>query len=296
MSDDKIICNLCPRECNAERTNNNGKGFCKSGLYPVVARIAPHYWEEPCISGKNGSGTIFFSGCNLGCVFCQNTKISKENFGKILTPYELSEKYKYLESLGVSNINLVTPTHFVTSIIKSFDIYRPKIPVIYNSSGYEKLDMIKKLDGYIDIYLPDFKYYDNDVAKKYSFVNDYFERASTAISEMIRQTGKPIFDNNNILLKGTIIRHLILPLNTKNSINILNYISENYGDKVLVSLMAQYVPFGKANEFPEINRKITKREYDKVLNYLEKSGLEGFVQELSSASKDYIPDFNLNNV
>ncbi len=295
-SDNKIICNLCPRECNAERTEYSGKGFCKNGINPVVARIAPHYWEEPCISGENGSGAIFFSGCSLGCVFCQNSKISKENFGKVLSPYQLSEKYRYLESLGVNNINLVTPTHFVTSIIKSLDIYKPNIPVIYNSGGYEKLSTIKILDGYIDVYLPDFKYYNNNVALKYSGVNNYFECASSAISEMIRQTGNPIFNDYNIIQKGTIIRHLILPFNTKNSIDVLTYISENFGSKVLVSLMAQYIPLGNADKFPEINRTITKREYEKVLNYLENLGLDGYVQDRASASETYVPNFNLEGI
>lgn len=295
--DDKILnCRLCPRECNAERTEYLGNGFCKMGTNPVVARIAPHYWEEPCISGKNGSGTIFFAGCTLGCVFCQNTKISKENFGKSITPYELAEKYKYLESIGVNNINLVTPTHFSSAIIKSIEIYKPKIPIVYNTGGYEKPDIIKMLNGYIDIYLPDFKYYNNEIAFKYSGVKNYFENASLAISEMIRQTGKPVFNQNNIILRGTIIRHLILPLNTKNSIDVLTYISQEYGENVLVSLMAQYTPMGQAERFPEINRKITQREYDKVLAHLEKLNIDGFIQDRKSAKETYIPNFNLEGV
>ncbi|MEE1126161.1 MAG: radical SAM protein [Acutalibacteraceae bacterium] len=293
MSD---YCTICPRHCNAQRFSDSGKGFCKMGENPVIARISKHMWEEPCISGANGSGTVFFSGCAMKCVFCQNYKISTENFGKVLTPSQLADCYKKLEAMGVHNINLVNPTHFVKAIIESLDIYKPQIPVVYNCGGYESVETLSILNGYIDIYLPDFKYATNEIAKKYSNAPNYPQTALKAIDEMLRQQPDNIYDDNGIMQKGVIIRHLVLPANTKNSIAVLDTIYENFGNEITVSLMSQYTPCGIADKYPEINRKITKREYQKVLTHLEALGFDGFAQELSSATTSYIPDFNLQGL
>lgn len=293
MSD---YCTICPRHCNAQRFSDSGKGFCKMGENPVIARISKHMWEEPCISGANGSGTVFFSGCAMKCVFCQNYKISTENFGKVLTPSQLADCYKKLEAMGVHNINLVNPTHFVKAIIESLDIYKPQIPVVYNCGGYESVETLSILNGYIDIYLPDFKYATNEIAKKYSNAPNYPQTALKAIDEMLRQQPDNIYDDNGIMQKGVIIRHLVLPTNTKNSIAVLDTIYENFGNEITVSLMSQYTPCGIADKYPEINRKITKREYQKVLTHLEALGFDGFAQELSSATTSYIPDFNLQGL
>lgn len=289
------ICALCPRKCKAVRKSENGNGYCRMGTMPRIARIAPHYWEEPCISGTKGSGTIFFSGCVLSCVFCQNSKISRNGYGRTVTVDELSEYFRQLEDQGVHNINLVSPTPYVDSIISAFEKYRPKIPVVYNTGGYERAETIKRLKGIVDIYLPDLKYIRSDLSLKYSGASDYFEYASSAIKEMVVQTGDPVFDENGILQKGTVIRHLILPQNTKNSIEVLDYIDKTYGNSVLVSLMGQYVPLGNAALYPEINRKITKREYEKVLNFLESTDLDGFAQDLGSASESYVPEFDISS-
>lgn len=289
------LCSICPRECKAERKNGR-QGFCRMSEKPTVARVSVHMWEEPCISGDRGSGTIFFSGCVMKCVFCQNYKISAENFGKEISAGQLADCYKKLEQQGVHNINLVNPTHFVPAIIESLDIYRPSLPIIYNCGGYEKKETLKKLEGYIDVYLPDFKYAFEELADKYSGTKKYPSVAVTAAGEMLRQQPENIFDKDGIIQKGVIIRHLILPSNTRNSIAVIDMLKENFGTDITVSLMAQYVPCGKASVFSEIDRKITRREYNKVLDYLENSGLNGYTQELSSATKDYIPDFNLQGI
>ena len=289
-------CTSCPRQCNAERFSDFGKGFCKMGNNPVVARISKHMWEEPCISGSTGSGTVFFSGCAMKCVFCQNYKISTENFGKVLTPSQLADCYKRLEAMGVHNINLVNPTHFAKAIIESLDIYKPQIPVVYNCGGYESVETLRLLNDYIDIYLPDFKYSSNEVAKKYSNAPNYPQTALKAIGEMLKQQPDNIYDKNGIMQRGVIIRHLVLPANTKNSITVLDMIAESFGNGITLSLMSQYTPCGIADKYPEINRKITKREYQKVLTHLEALGFDGFAQELSSATTNYIPDFNLQGL
>ncbi len=290
------ICTVCPRHCGVIREASVGKGFCKMGENAVVARAAKHMWEEPCISGIRGSGTVFFSGCVLKCVFCQNYKISTQNFGKELTARQLADCYKRLEQQGVHNINLVNPTHFLNAVIESLNIYRPAVPVVYNCGGYESVESLKKLEGYIDIYLPDFKYADNTVAEKYSRVNNYHETAVAAIAEMLRQQPQNIYDNNGIMEKGVIVRHLILPSNTKNSIAALNSLHNHFGSRLTVSLMAQYIPCGIAEQYPEINRKITRREYQKVFNCLTELDFDGFAQELNSAKSTYIPDFNLQGL
>lgn len=261
------------------------------GYLPKVARIAPHMWEEPCISGTVGSGAVFFSGCTLRCVFCQNYEISTKNKGVVISIERLSEEFRRLEAMGVHNINLVSPTPYVEAIISALDIYMPSIPIVYNCSGYEDVTTLKRLEGYVDIFLPDFKYSDNELARKYSSAPDYVQVATGAVGEMLRQVGKPEFDENGIMVKGLIIRHLVLPNHTKNSIGVINILNENYDD-FMVSLMGQYVPLGRANEYDKLSRKITRREYDKVKNYLFDLGIDGFVQELESADKKYVPKWN----
>ena len=292
LNNDSFVCSLCPRNCGALRDERGGDGFCGLGSQPRISRAAPHMWEEPCISGSRGSGTIFFSGCTLSCVYCQNYCISAGRQGITVSEYQLAGCYKKLEEMGVHNINLVTPTPYIDSIIRSFDIYRPSVPIVYNTGGYEKPETLRRLEGIVDIYLPDVKYSDDSAAVRYSSAPDYFGTAMKAVEEMVRQTGSPVFDDDGMMKKGTIVRNLILPGMTGNSIRILRALDESFGDKILVSLMCQYIPEGRASEYPEINRRITKREYEKVLSVLEETSLEGFVQEMSSAKKEYIPDFS----
>ena len=287
-----MICNLCPRKCNACRTEHQGNGFCGAGTLPVVARVAPHFGEEPCISGTKGSGTVFFSGCTLKCVYCQNYEISDGHKGRAVTPKELADCYKRLEEQGVHNINLVTADHYVTAVAESLDIYKPSVPVVYNCSGYTSPKTLSILDGLVDIYLPDFKYSDDALAIKYSSAPNYVNTASAAIKEMIFQVGTPQFDPEGMMKKGVIVRHLILPSHTKNSLGVLDIIKRSYDKQVLVSLMCQYVPVNKAHDFPKINRTITRREYDKVKSELYALGLDGFTQDLTSASTDFIPDWD----
>ena len=294
MADRILRCRLCPRNCGALREKDKGYGFCRMGTFPKAARAALHFWEEPCISGTKGSGAVFFSGCSLRCAYCQNEAISSRDYGKVITPAHLANLYRNLEAQGAHNINLVNPTHFVPAVLESLQIYRPGIPVVYNSSGYEKIETLKALEGKIDIYLPDFKYADNNMAKAYSQAPDYFETAAAAVEEMARQTGIPVFDDDGILQKGTVVRHLVLPLGTRNAIAVLRFLKERLDKKILVSLMGQYLPCGRVlqGEFPQLNRRITKREYEKVQAELFRLELDGFVQELSSAQKDYIPSFD----
>lgn len=287
-----MICNLCPRQCNIERTETDGSGFCRCTDEMKVARIAPHYWEEPCISGDKGCGAVFFSGCTLKCVYCQNYEISSENNGKLISPTELSEKLKELELSGVHTIEFVSATQYVDKLIETLDIYKPKVPLIYNSSGFETTETLKKLSGYIDVYLPDFKYSDDTLAKRLSNCDNYSVTAINAIKEMLKQCPTLTFDDNGIIQKGVIIRHLVLPNHTKNSIGVLRLIKEHFGDNVLLSLMGQYTPYAKANEHPDINRKITSREYDKVLSELIALDIDGFAQELESADEAYIPQWD----
>lgn len=287
-----MVCNLCPRKCNAIRDELIGSGFCKCGEKMKVARIAPHYWEEPCISSENGCGAVFFSGCTLKCVYCQNYEISSENNGRYISSVELSEKLKELEQSGVHTIEFVSATQYVDKIIETLDIYKPSVPIIYNTSGFESVETLRKLDGYIDVYLPDFKYSDDALAKKLSNCENYSEIAINAIKEMLRQCPNLTFDDNGIIQKGVIIRHLVLPNHTKNSIGVLRLIKEHFSDSVLLSLMGQYTPYAKAFDYPDINRKITPREYDKVLDELIALNLDGFAQELESADKSYIPQWD----
>lgn len=287
-----MICSICPRHCNVDRSVN--LGFCQSHDNFRVARAALHFWEEPCISGKEGSGTVFFSGCNLKCVFCQNNEISAENKGVEISDDKLISIFENLISQGANNINLVNPTHYAKRLAKVLSRWKSPVPIVYNSSGYEEVETLKALDGLIDIYLPDLKYIRAEKAMRYSKAADYFEKASAALLEMRRQV-EDKFDGD-IMKSGMIIRHLILPQNTNSSIAVLDFIKSNFPN-TFVSLMAQYTPCGDLSEFPEINRKITKREYEKVVNYAFDNSFDKlFIQELSSADKSFIPKFDFTGV
>ena len=293
-----FICNLCPRKCNTQRKalTHSGKGFCNMGENPVIARAALHFWEEPPISGTNGSGTVFFSGCNLKCVFCQNEDISSGCFGKEITVERLREIYLELINQGAHNINLVTGTHFINAIAKSLEEPLP-VPVVYNCGGYESVNSLKLLENKVQIYLPDLKYADDELAIKYSDAPDYFEIATNVIKEMYRQVGNCEFDEDGIMTKGVIIRHLILPNNLENTKRVIDWVKENFNDgEVLFSLMSQFTP-NKTCKIPELSRRLTQEEYDEIEDYLFLSGIEdGFMQELSSAKEEYIPPFNLEGV
>lgn len=292
-----MICNLCPRSCNAERNeNSNINGYCKMPLLPRVAKADLHFWEEPSISGSNGSGTVFFSGCSLGCVFCQNYDLSHKQFGKDITVERLAEIFYELEKKNAHNINLVNPTHYVHAIKDALDIYKPKIPIVYNSGGYDKAEQIKVIENYIDIYLFDLKYVTSETAFKYSGAYDYPFFAKNAILESYRQ--KPVceFDDNNIMTKGVIVRHLLLPQGTREAIQVFDWYHNNTPNAYF-SIMSQYLPYGKALELPPINRRITVREYNKVLDYISSFDTDRvYIQELSSSNKKYIPDFDFKGV
>ena len=289
-----MICNQCPRRCNVDR--ENALGYCKAPNAYKLARASLHFWEEPCISGKSGSGAVFFSGCNLGCVFCQNYEISHKCKGVEVSEERLIRIFEHLVDEGANNINLVNPTHYAVQLAHTLKKYKPPVPVVYNTSGYDSVDTLKLLDGLVDIYLPDFKYIRNDKALRYSRAEDYPQFAMAALMEMKRQVGNDVFDENGIMKRGMIIRHLVLPGNTNSAIQALDYLAENFGD-TYISVMAQYVPCTDLSEYKEINRKITKREYDKVVNHILELGLEKvFLQKLESATEDYIPDFDLSGV
>ena len=289
-----MICNQCPRRCNVDR--ENALGYCKAPNAYKLARASLHFWEEPCISGKSGSGAVFFSGCNLGCVFCQNYEISHKCKGVEVSEERLIRIFEHLVDEGANNINLVNPTHYAVQLAHTLKKYKPPVPVVYNTSGYDSVDALKLLDGLVDIYLPDFKYIRNDKALRYSRAEDYPQFAMAALTEMKRQVGNDVFDENGIMKRGMIIRHLVLPGNTNSAIQALDYLAENFGD-TYISVMAQYVPCTDLSEYKEINRKITKREYDKVVNHILELGLEKvFLQKLESATEDYIPDFDLSGV
>lgn len=293
------LCNSCPRNCKKNRKIETG--FCGVTEQPKVARAFLHMWEEPCISGTRGSGTIFFAGCNLKCVYCQNFNISQEHFGKEITEARLVEILTELVHKGAHNINLVNPSHYVQVIARVLRELKAAgkltVPVVYNSSGYESVAALKTVEGLIDVYLPDMKYSEVDTSLKYSKAKDYPQVSQEAVLEMYRQVGSPVLDASGIIRRGLIIRHLILPGHTKESINVLNWISKNVPKSVYVSLMSQYTPFYAAENYPEINRPITRKEYERVVGHLYKLGLEeGYVQERQSADIQYIPDFNLEGV
>ena len=284
-------CTICPHNCKIDRTKNPGR--CKSTDKVKIALYSIHNFEEPCISGENGSGTIFFSNCNMNCVFCQNYEISQLGRGKEITIEELVDIMIKQQERNVQNINLVTPTSYVLHIIEAIKIARKKglkIPIVYNTNGYESVETIKLLEGYIDIYLPDLKYYYNDLAKKYSKVDNYFEIATKAIQEMYRQVGAPVLDENGVMKRGLMVRHLILPNEVQNSKKVLKWIKENMDANIYVSIMAQYFPTYRAKEIPELSRKINKEEYSKIENYLYEIDLEnGYIQELGEHEEEYVP-------
>lgn len=291
----KMICNICPRNCSANRKIKTG--VCGVGENFRVARAAPHFWEEPCLSGTKGSGTVFFSGCNLGCVYCQNQQISHRAFGKNVTPDELKRIFDKLLESGVHNLNLVTPTHFVPMLAKVLKEYNSPVPVVYNSSGYEKAETLRMLEGLVDVYLPDIKYYDSAPALKYSGAEDYFEYASKAVLEMHRQVGGVVLDGNGIAQKGLIIRHMVLPGNISQAVKVFEWVSENLPLDTYISVMRQYTPFGKAKEMPPINRKLSSREYSIVKAKILAMGFENCnFQSGEAATESFIPKFNLEGV
>lgn len=288
-------CTLCPRRCGVDRTRGQ-LGFCKMPGQIHAARAGVHYWEEPVISGSFGSGAVFFSGCTLKCAFCQNFDISQENFGKPMTSAELRAAFERLIDEGVQNINLVTPTHFLPDILPALEPKLP-VPVVYNCGGYESVETLRQLEGKIDVYLPDFKYSDNALAKKLSSAPDYFETASAAILEMYRQVGKPVLEDDE-MKRGVLVRHLVLPGCVDNSLGVLDWVAEHFrsGD-ILFSLMSQYVPMGRAVEMPPFDRRITELEYDSVLSYMMLLGIEdGYTQDFSSAERGYTPSFDLTGL
>ena len=288
-------CTICPHNCGINRTNNQ-IGRCKSKDTVKIALYSTHNFEEPCISGKKGSGTVFFSNCNMNCVFCQNYEISQQGKGKEITIEELAEIFIKQQEKDVENINLVTPTSYVPQIIEAIKIARNKglkLPIVYNTNGYEKVETLKMLEGYVDIYLPDFKYSDNELAKRLSKVDNYFEIATQALTEMYKQTGKAVFDDRGIMQKGMIIRHLVLPNQILNSRRVLKWINENMHD-VYVSVMAQYFPTYKAKDIEDINRKLSKEEYEQIENYLYRLDLEnGYIQELGEHEEEYVPKWDI---
>ena len=284
-------CKICPHECKINR--NNGKiGRCKSTDKVKIALYSTHNFEEPCISGKKGSGTVFFSNCNLNCIFCQNYEISQEGKGEEISIEGLAEIFLKQQEKDVENINLVTPTSYVPQIIEAIKIAKSKglkLPIVYNTNGYEKIETLKMLDGYIDIYLPDFKYAQNELGKRLSKVDNYFEITTEALREMYKQTGKAIFDDRGIMQKGMIVRHLVLPNHLVNSRKVLKWLYDNMND-VFVSVMAQYFPTYKAKELEDINRKLTKEEYEQIESYLYRLNLEnGYIQELGEHEEEYVP-------
>ena len=284
-------CKICPHECKINR--NNGKiGRCKSTDKVKIALYSTHNFEEPCISGKKGSGTVFFSNCNLNCIFCQNYEISQEGKGEEISIEGLAEIFLKQQEKDVENINLVTPTSYVPQIIEAIKIAKSKglkLPIVYNTNGYEKIETLKMLDGYIDIYLPDFKYAQNELGKRLSKVDNYFEITTEALREMYKQTGKAIFDDRGIMQKGMIVRHLVLPNHLVNSRKVLKWLNDNMND-VFVSVMAQYFPTYKAKELEDINRKLTKEEYEQIESYLYRLNLEnGYIQELGEHEEEYFP-------
>jgi len=286
-------CELCPRMCGVDR--DESVGFCQSKNRVKIARAALHAWEEPCISGKNGSGTVFFSGCTLKCVFCQNYVLSHENSGKEISVERLAEIFLELQKRGAHNINLVTPTHYVVQIIDALTIAKKNglvIPVVYNSSGYERVETIELLKGYIDVYLPDFKYFSNELAKKYSGASGYFDAATLALKRMFEQVGKPVFAEDGMMKKGVVVRHLVLPGYVEDSKRVIRYLYETYGDDIFLSIMNQYTPLSHVEKFPEINRKVTEAEYDEVIDFAVELGVENaFIQEGDTAKESFIPNF-----
>lgn len=291
-------CDICPHNCKVNREKQIGK--CKATDKPKLALSSLHFFEEPCISGENGSGTVFFSNCNLKCVYCQNYEISNQGFGVEITIERLAEIFLEQQLNNANNINLVSPTIYAYQIKQAIKIAKQKglnIPIIYNSSGYENIETIKELEGYIDIYLPDFKYASNELGEKYSKVKKYYDMCVPALKEMYRQVGAPEFDENGIIKKGMIIRHLVLPNNIENSKKVIKTIKEELPQDVYISIMAQYFPTGEAKNIPELSRKLTKKEYKEIENYIYEQNIQnGYMQELGEHEEEYVPIFNLKGV
>ncbi len=290
-----MLCNLCPRMCGAIRTEEEGNGYCRTGLMPRVARAALHFWEEPCISGTRGSGTVFFSSCTLGCKYCQNYEISHDGFGQDVSVQRLADIFRELYEQGAHNLNLVTATPFWPKIREALDIYRPPIPVVWNSGGYERLETIRSMKGYVDIFLPDLKHVSNRLSALCADAPDYFEHASKAVTAMCEQSGLPVYDENGIMQSGVIVRHLILPGCTGDSMRVLDFIAEHLPEGTPVSLMRQYTPIPQC-KIKGLDRRITDREYERVYDHLQMLGLDGYTQEKSSAEREYTPPFDLTGV
>lgn len=287
-------CILCPRQCGVDRTER--VGYCGSGSLPKVARAAKHHWEEPCISGTEGSGTVFFSGCTLGCVFCQNREISRGGTGREVTVEHLADIFKRLEGQGVHNLNLVTPTHFTPQILQALELSKPTVPVVMNCGGYERVETLRQWEGKVQVYLPDLKYFSPELSAKYSAAPDYFAVASKAIMEMHRQQPQLVWEGD-LLKSGLIIRHLVLPGCMKDSLQILDFLDNHLPkDSFLLSLMSQYTPTENCKQFPEINRRVTTYEYRKVADRAAELGFFGFAQDRRSAKEEYTPPFNLEGV
>lgn len=291
-------CTLCPRRCGADRVN--GRGYCGMGAVPAAARAGLHKWEEPCIAYRNGAGTVFFTGCSLHCAYCQNNVISRELYGAETTADGLTDIFLRLQEQGADNIELVTPTHFVPDIVYALEKikHRLSVPVVYNTGGYELVDTLRRLEGLVDVYLPDIKYFSSELSARYSNAPDYFEYASAAVLEMVRQTKTLEYNADGGLTRGTVIRHLVLPSCRHDSIKIMEWIAEHTASaQVLVSIMNQYTPFDFIpDSFPELKRRVTKMEYNSVVRRAQELGLDGFTQESSSAKEEYVPDFDLSGI
>lgn len=293
-------CILCPRKCGVDRIQGQ-TGYCGMPENLLVARAALHMWEEPCISGSTGSGTVFFSGCNLKCVFCQNHSIALGDCGKPISVQRLSEIFLELQEKEAANINLVTPTHYIPQIRDALLLAKAQglnLPIVYNTGGYESVASLQLLEGLVDIYLPDLKYYSTELSTTYSHAADYFQVATTALAEMYRQVGTPAFDEATVMMKrGMIVRHLLLPGQTKDSKKLLRYLHETYGDNIYISIMNQYTPLPHVAQIPELNRKVTQDEYDRVVNFAIAIGIENaFIQEGETAEESFIPPFDLEGV
>lgn len=286
---------MCPRGCHVKRQDGE-RGYCGMTQDIVIARAALHFWEEPCISGSKGSGAVFFTGCQLRCVFCQNHKIAIGKVGKAVSIERLVEIFFELKEKGANNINLVTPTHYVPQLCDALKYAKKKgldIPIVYNTGSYERVETLRMLEGLVDVYLPDCKYKSSELSGKYSNAPDYFEIADAALEEMVRQVGEPDFDADGMIKKGVIVRHMVLPGCTKDSKDVLKHLYSKYGNSIYISIMNQYTPVGELIKYPELKRKVTKREYDKVIDYAIDIGIEnGFIQEGDTAKESFIPDFS----
>ena len=292
-----FICSQCPRQCAAPRTDTSGEGHCHAPALPRLARAALHYWEEPCISGTRGSGTIFFSGCSLGCVYCQNYALSHECYGKTVPLIRLASIMQELAEQGAHNINLVNPTHYAHLLPYIREHAPAGLPIVYNTGGYDSVETLRRIEGCVDVYLTDLKYCSSRLSAKYSGAADYFSRSTAAIMEMYRQAGAACYDEDGILRRGVIVRHLVLPGYSADSLNILKFCRDNFPDGILYSIMAQYTPMGDAAQFPPLNRRLTLAEYRRVAQFVEgDEHFTGYIQELSSAQEEYVPPFDLTGI